>query len=208
MIRTIVFDLGNVLLYFSHEQMRKQVCELCQCSLDDVTPLLDPYRGLFFEFERGDVSTVEFHQRFEDGLQRPIEYRKLLNAVSDIFTLNTSMRPILQAIREQGTRLVLLSNTNAAHIEFAKQQFDLFNDFDAEVLSYEVKSVKPELAIFEALFETIHCEPAECFYTDDTAGHIRAAQELGLDADVFTDSTTFREQLRSRNYTLPTETSD
>ncbi len=205
MIRTIVFDLGNVLLYFSHERMRKQVCDLCQCSLEDIQPLLDPYHGLFYEFERGDVSMTEFHRRFEDELQRPIPFRELLNAVSDIFTLNTSMRPILKAIRVKGTRLVLLSNTNAAHIEFAKQQFDLFEDFDAEVLSYEEKSVKPERAIFEALFETIQCEPAECFYTDDTAGHIQAAQKLGLPADVFTDSTTFREQLRQRKYLLPNE---
>ncbi len=202
-IRTIVFDLGNVLLNFSHDRMRQQVRELCQCSLEDVEPLLDAYRGLFYEFERGEVSQSEVHQRFEDVLQKPIAYDDLMTAVSDIFILNESMRPLLTAIRDRGTRLVLLSNTNAAHIEFAKRQFDLFEDFDAEVLSYEVKSVKPERAIFEALFEAIECDPGECFYTDDTVGHVEAARKLGIDAEVFIDAATLRDQLRRRGYELP-----
>ncbi|WP_166822878.1 HAD family hydrolase [Thalassoroseus pseudoceratinae] len=202
MIRTIVFDLGNVLLYFSHERMRQQVCQLCECSLADIQPLLDPYNGLFDQFERGQLSLREFHQQVEAVLQKTIVFQDLMNAVSDIFWLNTSMRPILRAIRERGTRLVMLSNTNAAHIEFAKRHFDLFDEFDAEVFSYEVKAVKPEKAIFDALLETIQCEPDQCFYTDDTPGHVQAALQLGIPSGVFTDARTFLAQLREQGYDL------
>ncbi|MEX2286760.1 MAG: HAD family phosphatase [Planctomycetaceae bacterium] len=207
MIRTLLFDLGNVLLHFSNERMCAQMGALCGKSADDIRCLLFD-TGLQQHFERGAVSEDEFHRRFEQAVGAKVDLPALRLAASDIFELNTSMPPLLDTLKERGYRLVLLSNTCAAHYEFVAQSFDVLNRFDHHVVSFRVGAVKPEAAIFTAALEAIRCKPSECFYTDDIPAYVEAARRFGLQAEVFTDVATLRSHLAERGIDLPTPETD
>lgn len=202
MLRTILFDLGNVLLKFSHARMCRQIAELGGISPELLRrELLES--PLQLEFERGRMSEAEFQSRLERfcGCVMPIEDLRI--AAADIFEPNPGMREIVEQLRERGLRLVLLSNTCVTHIDFIRQKYSLLDLFDDVVLSYEVGALKPEDAIFEAAKSRIQCSPAECFYTDDIAPYVDAGRKQGLQAELFATPHQLRDQLRARGIDLP-----
>jgi len=193
-VRTLLIDLGNVLLHFSHARMCVQMAEACRA------PLADLERILFNEqlqrrFERGEVSEDGFRQTLEKELGRAIDAGALRVAGADIFTVNEPMVPLLDRWKRDGYRLVLLSNTCVTHYEWVLAHFDLLHRFDDCVLSYRVGAAKPEEAIFRAALETIQCSPAECFYTDDIEEYVLRGRSFGLQAEVFRDAATLKPQL-------------
>ncbi len=197
MIRTFLFDMGNVLVHFSHERMCAQMGGVCDSTADEVRELLFE-SNLQYDFERGHISDGEFHRRFEDTVGHSIDFDDLRHAGSDIFELNDSIVPVLNILKSRGHRLVLLSNTSSAHFEFVQRRFNVLQKFDDFVNSFEVGAVKPEAAIFEAALHAIGCEPHECFYTDDIAEYVETGRSYGLQAEVFTDTASLIEQLERR----------
>jgi len=197
MIRTVVFDMGNVLVRFSHVRMCEQIGRLCGRSGADVAGLLLD-SGLQWDFERGRVDEAGFHRRFVEAAGCPIDLDALRHAASDIFEPNDDVGEIVRALKDRGYRLVLLSNTSIAHYEFIRERWDLLEPFDELVLSYEVGATKPEPAIFEAALAAVRCRPAEAFYTDDIAAYVEAGRSHGLDAEVFTTATALRAHLAVR----------
>src|SRR5690606_35053307 len=120
------------------------------------------------------------------------DFESLRLAVSDIFTLNEPMVPLLDALKARGHRLVLLSNTCVSHFEFASARFDVLQRFDDFVTSFTTGAIKPERAIFESALRRIECEPEECFYTDDIAQYVEVGRSFGLQGEVFTDADALR----------------
>lgn len=200
-IRTCLFDLGNVLVHFSHDRMCQQMGALCDRSATEIRRLLIE-SGLQDEFERGRVSESEFHQRFEQQVGETVDFDALRQAGADIFWLNEPMPSILDALKAAGVRLVLLSNTSVTHFEFVRQTFDVLDRFDEFVLSYRVGALKPDPVIFEAAIKTAGCDPEECFYTDDVAEYVEHARTLGLQAEQFTDAETLSLHLQSRGISV------
>jgi glucose-1-phosphatase len=193
-IKTLLIDLGNVLLFFSHERMCAQIATACHA------PGAELERVLFQEqlqrrFERGEVSEGAFRQTLETAFRRSIDATALRRAASDIFVLNQPMVPLLDRWKHDGYRLVLLSNTCVTHYEWVLEHFDLLHRFDHCVLSYRVGAAKPEEKIFRAALDAIDCAPADCFYTDDIEEYILRGRAFGLKAEVFRDVPTLTLQL-------------
>ena len=148
--------------------------------------------GLQADVARGRFSEEELHRRFEQAVGTTVDFEALKRAGSDIFQLNSPMPGLLDSLKEQGYRLVLLSNTSITHFEWVWDQFEVLQKFDDYVASYRVGAIKPEAAIFEAALDKIDCDPAECFYSDDIALYVETARSFGLQAEVFTDANTLR----------------
>lgn len=196
-IETILFDMGNVLLDFSHERMCRQVAQTCGLPAGEIRRLLFDC-GWEAEFEQGRVSEAELHRRLEHESRRTIEFEALLRAAADIFEPRPAMRELVETLDARGFRLVLLSNTNSAHYRHVRRHYDFFDRFDAFVLSHEVGAMKPAAAIFEAALAAARCPPERCFYTDDIPEYVAAARALGIDAEVFTTAENLRAQLQHR----------
>lgn len=201
MIRTVVFDMGNVLVRFSHERMCEQMGRLCGRTGREVRSLLID-SGLQWEFERGRVDEAGFHRRFEEAAGRRVSLDELRHAASDIFEPNDGVGEIVLGLKAAGYRLVLLSNTSVAHYEFIRSRWPMLEPFDELVLSYEVGAIKPEPEIFEAALAAIRCRPEEAFYTDDIPAYVEAGRRHGLDAEVFTTAEGLRAHLAIRGVEL------
>jgi glucose-1-phosphatase len=194
MIRTFVFDMGNVLVRFSHERMCNQIGAVCGRTGSEIKAcLIDT--GLQWDFEGGRCDEREFHQRLEAATDRQIPIEELRHAASDIFEPNDDVAAIVRSLKSDGFRMVLLSNTSIAHYEFIRSRWDFLDPFDELVLSYQVGAIKPEPPIFEAALRAIRCRPEEAFYTDDIPAYVKAGRGHGLDAEVFTTANALRQQL-------------
>ena len=196
-LKTCLFDLGNVLLFFSHDKMCRQIGELVGASESEVKARLLG-TPLQLDFESGRKTAAETHAELDEFFGSSTSLADFEHAASDIFVLNEPMVPLLDDLKSNGVRLVLLSNTCSSHFEFAQENFDLLSRFDDFTTSFQAGATKPFDRIYEDALSRIQCEPAECFYTDDIGEYIDAARRFGIDAELFESADRTREQLTAR----------
>ena len=195
----IYFDLGNVILNFSHHRAARQIAAVAgiseQAAWDAVFD-----SGLESEYEHGNLTTRQFYEAFRERTHTWPDYDQLVHAASDIFELNVPIVPVITRLRAAGHRLGILSNTNAAHWHFVSEgRYSVVRDlFDVYALSFEMRAMKPEPQAYERAAEIAGTRPDEIFYTDDHAENVAAATRAGFDAVLFTSALELAEQLRSR----------
>lgn len=183
MKRTIFFDLGNVLIFFSYQKMCEQAATYCDLDMELVKTMLDHYGD---PHERGQINGKMIFDAFSQRSQKKLNFEILMNRVSDIFRPNDPVISIAMQLKQKGHRLFLLSNTCDAHFNFALSQFPFLKSFDGYVLSYEIGARKPEKKIYEKALEIAGCRKEECFYTDDILSYVETARSLDIDAEQYT----------------------
>lgn len=200
-IKALLFDLGNVLLYFSHDRMREQLARVTGLSVPEVRALLDEDRRQW-RYEAGDVTTDEIHELFRGKARRPFERQDLLHAASDIFTAHAEMVPVLEQLKAKGYRLVIVSNTNEAHMDHAASRYECFRYFDEKIYSYAVKAMKPDPAFYEAAHRAAGCRKEECLFADDLAENVEGARRFGFRGVVFTTTAAFKREAAGHGIVL------
>jgi len=106
---------------------------------------------------------------------------------------------ILQALHDNGVRLVGLTNWSAETIHHAPELFpDVFDLFDDLVVSGAEGVAKPDPEIFAVLSRRLGRPVDGVFYVDDSPHNVEAARSAGMDAVHFTDASTLHEELRGR----------
>jgi len=186
--RCVLLDFGNVIAFFDHRKACRQLAELSTAALDGE----HIYRAIFESgletgYDTGRISTAEFIDRLRETFRLDGTDAEIGRPWSDIFTPNPSMAATIRGLNDRGVRIVLASNTNALHHEWFASQFgDPLASLDAQVLSYQVGSRKPERAFFSACLTAARCAPAECLYVDDREDFVAAGRELGLNGLIYT----------------------
>jgi putative hydrolase of the HAD superfamily len=192
--RTVIFDLGNVVLFFDHEVICRKLASLF--NLDERFIFEKIFQdGIEKEFDEGKLSPEIFTQQCSDALNVSLNLSAFKYIWSDIFTKNT---PVIEIIKELRARacVFLLSNTNIWHIEQVKNQFSVLELFDELILSFQVGYSKPHRKIFERAIE-LSSTPELIFYIDDIEAYVRAATELGIYGIHYTESSQLRSKLTS-----------
>lgn len=199
----IYFDMGNVLLTFSHQLAAKQTAELCGIPEKLAWQILFD-EGLHWEYERGELSEEQFFGRFcqrarsASGFAAPDPHQFDL-AASAIFELNTRILPILYGLRGAGYELGVLSNTTSAHWRYCTDKFPfLLGLFHRHALSYQIGAMKPSAAIYEKATQIAGVPSGEIHFFDDRPENIAAASALGWDAVLFTTPAAAAQALASR----------
>lgn len=192
---TIFFDLGNVLLFFSLEKMVNQLADCMKISPQILRneQLLSP--GILQNYEAGRLTSQEFYSYLQSKTSHPFSFHEMMTAMSDIFTPNIELWPLVEKLKTQGNRLVLISNTNECHFNYAYAHYSILKQFDCFILSYEVGACKPDPLIFEKALKEAR---GKTFYTDDIPAFVEAGRAAGLDAELFTDVASLQKQLKKR----------
>ncbi len=198
-VKTAIFDLGNVIVFFSTPKMIAQLALCTGLSQDQVRHLLID-RKLQSLYESGQLTSEDLYRAFLSETNKKFTREDLFYAASDIFIPNTPIFPLIEHLKKQGIRLLLLSNTSEAHYHFIAPRLPIIQLFDAKILSYQVQAIKPQSAIYHEALAQAQCKPKECFYTDDIPEYIAAAKTHGIDAVLFTDVADLSHQLAVRGY--------
>ncbi|MDX6430564.1 MAG: putative hydrolase of the superfamily, partial [Streptosporangiaceae bacterium] len=136
----------------------------------------NPIHGL----EDGSLDPAEFERLLAAELRTvdggPVPAEGLLNRMFLAFLPVEPMYDALRAVRAQGVRTALLSNSwgNTYPRELWAELFD------AVVISGEVGLRKPDEAIFRHVLDTLGLPAAECVFIDDIDHNVRAAEALGM----------------------------
>jgi putative hydrolase of the HAD superfamily len=197
MLKTVYFDLGNVLFFFSHPKMFSQLSECTGLPLETVKEILVD-RQIQEAYEMGKIDSEELYRYFKARSAKQFSLHELIHAVSDIFTPNKALWPTVERLKKEGIRLVVISNTCECHYNRVYSHYPILRLFDHKVLSFEVGTLKPDPRIFQKALQHAECAPEECFYTDDVSAFVASARKAGLDSELFTDVPTLRDHLVRR----------
>ncbi|MFK2821016.1 HAD family phosphatase [Flavobacteriaceae sp. LMIT009] len=183
MIKTIIFDFGDIFINLDKPAIEK---ELLKLGVPDIT--LDMYHQAA-EYEKGhistDILTNYFTNKFPAISAR--NFKKAWNSIILDFP-EYRLKFIEELTSKQSYKSILLSNTNELHIEqvienMSLERYNRFKKcFDKFYLSHEINLSKPNKNIYEFVLNEDNLIAEECLFIDDTRENTDAAKELGIHA--------------------------
>jgi putative hydrolase of the HAD superfamily len=183
-IESILFDMGKVILDFNFETGVQALHAACSISRDRLEEVLWD-ENCIRRYERGEISTQDFHAYLCETADLKLDLAGFCRTWSSVFLPDLIVSEDLLRVLKQKYPLILVSNTNEVHIDFIRANYGFLDFFDHHVLSYEVRSLKPERKIFEHAIAVSGYPPEALFFTDDREENIVAANELGMRAHQF-----------------------
>lgn len=180
MINTIIFDFGNVFVNLDIEAAHKHALETFQ-----IESLSEEMLGFNSFYEQGLISTDEFLEFYSENFPK-LSKEELIDIWNFMLKdFPESRLDFLKAIQHSSKyKLILLSNTNALHINYIKDHVSFYeefkNCFDAFYLSHEINLVKPNQDIFEFIINENELKAEECLFIDDNQDNINTANTLKI----------------------------
>ena len=195
MIKTIIFDLGNVIVNVDRTNLFK---ELTINSNKNTAYIKDYYENSSVGrlFERGKLKPKEFYARVANELSLKMPFAHFKEIYCDIFTLNKDVANLIQKLKKKNFRLILLSNTDVLHYEYIKNKYKIIDIFDDYVLSYKTGCRKPNPMIFLEALKKAKTLPFNCLYFDDIPEFVYAARLMGIRAFQFKNYAKLVEDLK------------
>ena len=185
-IRTIIFDMGGVIITIDQQEAVRRFKAL---GLQDAEQQLDPYTqgGIFGDLEAGRITAEEFRIALSKQVGRELSYDECRHAwlgyCGDVPQRNLQL---LTRLRQEGYRLILLSNTNPymmSHVlsaAFDGSGHPLSHYLDALYMSFEMKVMKPDETFFRRVLMAEQTIPSECLFVDDGPRNVAVASQIGI----------------------------
>ena len=195
-IRTVVFDIGGVLIdwnprhlfrkvFDSGEEMEWFLANVCTYEWN-----VKQDGGKLFS-----VATAELQEKFPGYRDKIALYygrwEEMLNGEI------SGTVEIFRRLKSAGMPLYALSNWSHEAFPVAYNRYDFMKLFDGLVVSGYEKLLKPDHAIYRVLMKRYNVNPAESVYIDDNKPNADAAAELGFNAIHFTSPEQLRIELKA-----------
>lgn len=198
MIKTIIFDIGNVLVDFNF-----QIC-FRAFSPDEETyqkvlkaTIKSP---IWAEFDRGVMSDEEILNGFianDPSIEGIL--REMFNSLEGIIKKREYSVPWIKELQKNGYKVLVLSNFPKKVHELFQEELDFLNHVDGGILSYQDKVIKPDESIYKLLMERYQLLPEECVFLDDLKENLVTANKLGMHTILFTVKDEAENELRKLN---------
>lgn len=180
MIKTIIFDFGDVFINLDKEGAMKNALELFE--INELSEELVAINALY---EQGLMETTEFLDFYLNNFPK-LSKKELIDAWNYIICDFPPKRLefIQQLAKDKKYQLILLSNTNELHIDCIKKHIPFYEDFkacfDKFYLSHQIMLRKPNTDIFNFVLNENKLKPEECLFIDDTKENTVTASKLGI----------------------------
>ena len=199
MIDYVVFDLGGVLIDWNPRYLYRKLFDdpneieyfltkICHGqwneSLDEGYPFAKACQDKMAEFPNYRDAIEAYWKRWPE----------MLNGVHQ-----GTVDLLEQIYQSQSHRLFSITNWSAETFPTARQLFPFLGYFEDIVVSGEEKLIKPNVGIFQILFERNQLMPRKGLFIDDNAKNVDAARACGMQALHFTTSEQLKSDLDSLN---------
>lgn len=201
MLKTIIFDIGNVLARFTWKEHFASFSFDPEISkrLAFATVLSDDWK----ELDLGVLSEEAIINLFvenDPGIEK--EIRQVMADTKAMLTRCDYAIPWIASLKEQGYQILFLSNFSQKTLRECDHAMDFLSHMDGGVFSYKVNLIKPDPAIYQYLLSKYDLIPSECVFLDDTLPNIKAAQALGIHGIHFQNFNQARDALTALCATL------
>ena len=185
-IKTIIFDLGGVIIDLDFNRTPEALSELTGRKFDDIYPMyFEP--GLFQDYEKGLISDQELRTGINNLFGTQLTDAQIDEAWCAMLGAIPKKRLEFMNDLRRDFQVLVLSNTNAIHVEAFNQTIEQVSGeksldaFADEIyFSHELKMRKPDEEIFMEVLNRSNNKAEECLFLDDTQHNLDAAAQLGI----------------------------
>jgi 2-haloacid dehalogenase len=192
---TVVFDLGGVLIDWKPEYLYRKLFK----TEDEVSRFLSEVCTLEWNEEQDGGRTIA------EGTQQLIaqfpEHEPYIRAYYDRWeemlggVIHATVE-ILEEIHAKKTfRLFALTNWSAETWPVALEKFPFLSTFQDVLVSGREGLKKPDLKIYELMFQKFSINPEKAIFIDDNIRNINAAEKSGLYSIHFSNPILLRKEL-------------
>lgn len=183
-INAVLFDIGNVLIEWAPHRFFDSVIGAERRRALFAAVDLD---GMNERVDRGE----NFHELLAQTASENPDWATEINLWHDRWIemvtpqIDHSVR-LLRALRQAGVPVFALSNFGVETFEMARKHYPFLAEFDRSYISGQMRVMKPEPAIYQAVEDDTGFDPATLLFTDDRLDNIAAAHARGWQTHVFT----------------------
>lgn len=193
--KTVVFDLGKVLLDFDYTIAARKLIQAGKVTLPQLTKLFTAPADILLRYETGLVTTREFYEHVCSLTGYRGDMDQFAACFGDVFD---PIQPMIDAhaeIRRKGIPTYIFSNTNELAMRHIMQTYPFMANFDGLILSYEHKAMKPDHALYEVVERVSGFKGGDILYIDDRPENIATGQARGWRVILQEDARNTRRQL-------------
>ncbi|MEF3107606.1 glucose-1-phosphatase [Raoultella sp. WB_B2P2-3] len=186
-----IFDLGNVIVDIDFNRVLGTWSDLSRIPLATLKQHFTMGEA-FRQHERGEISDEAFAEAMCHEMNMALSYEQFSHGWQAVFVaLRPEVIAIMQKLREQGHRVVVLSNTNRLHTTFWPDEYPQVRAAaDRIYLSQEMGMRKPEERIYQSVLQEEGFSAADTVFFDDNAENIAGANRLGITSILVTGKET------------------
>jgi putative hydrolase of the HAD superfamily len=199
----VIFDFGGVLCFHPSDERFRPIAALFGLTSEEFIPQFWARR---VEYDAGRLEAREYWRGVAQAAGR--EFNE--GALPELIRLETELwnnfdERVLgwaACLRSRGFRTGILSNLPRALGEQLRSLPGFLDSFDHVTFSYELRSVKPEPAIYRDAIAGLGLAAGEILFLDDRKENVEGARSVGLLAEVFSTWEEFVKRTLAR-YDLP-----
>ncbi len=197
-IRSVVFDLGGVLIDWDPRHLYRQMFRGDETAMERFlaevcTPEWNEEQDAGRSFAEGVALLQARHPEHRDRIAAfHLRWEEMLAGVIPGAT------EILRDVKAAGNRIYALSNWSAETWPIAECRFEFLSWFDGVVVSGRIGLCKPDPAIFQHLLERFGLEAERTLFVDDSERNVEAARRLGFEVLRFESAPRLRRELALR----------
>lgn len=186
-----IFDLGNVIVDIDFNRVLGVWSDLSRVPLATLGQRF-VIGGAFEQHERGEIDDETFASQMCEQLELPLSFEQFSAGWQAIFVgLRPEVIAIMQRLRAEGHRVVVLSNTNRLHTQYWPDRYpEVSGAADRIYLSQEMGMRKPEPEIYHKVLNDEGFSASEALFFDDNADNIAGARACGITSIHVVDKTT------------------
>ena len=183
-IKSIIFDLGAVLLNISYQ---KTIEEFDKLGIKNSSTFYSKklQTNIFNLLETGEISESDFIKEIQKHCTEATNTQILYAWNAMLLDLPQHRLQLLKQLKTE-YNIYLLSNTNKIHIsefenKLGKEQYNEFYQlFDKVYYSHKIGYRKPNAEAFKIIIEENNLIAEEILFIDDSPQHIEGAKKLGI----------------------------
>ena len=182
-IESVIFDWGGVLIDDPASGLMQYCAQALSVTKDDYIRTHDKFAA---DFQKGLIGEDTFWERICSRLNVPTPKADSLwaDAFKAVYVPKEDMFSLAARLRENGCKTALLSNTEAAAMQYF-YQLSALGGFDVLVFSCAEGTRKPEKRIYELTVQRLGSRPGQSVFIDDKPEYINGAKEAGLNTILF-----------------------
>jgi putative hydrolase of the HAD superfamily len=183
-----IFDLGNVIVDIDFKRVLGVWSNLSGTPLAILTDRFS-MGEVFQQHERGEISDEDFAAKLCDEMGVALSFEQFATGWQAVFVaLRPEVIDIMHRLRNEGHRVVVLSNTNRLHCNYWPQHYpQVAEAADHMYLSQDIGMRKPDANIYQHVLAAENTPADQAVFFDDVAANVAAAEALGIKAVQVTD---------------------
>lgn len=193
MIKTIIFDLGEVYLkgFYGVENYLEDILNL------ESSEIKNKLQGLEFKLlMEGKITEDKFWKKIIQRNNWNIEISEFKKAIRNNFDEIKGTKEIIEKLKQKGYKLGLLSDHSREWIDHCNSKFDYHKLFHSTQYSFEVECCKTDKKTFELLLKKLEEKAENCLFIDDNENNIDIAKSIGLKTIQFKNSEQLKKELK------------